>query len=46
MINTTFFVDVPISELFRDSVISEIRQMMDTQISKGATLPFPGMHWF
>ncbi|CAH8438212.1 unnamed protein product [Schistosoma turkestanicum] len=34
-------IHVPINELFRDSVISEIRQMMDTQISKGATLPFP-----
>ncbi|KAH8854595.1 adenylyltransferase and sulfurtransferase [Schistosoma japonicum] len=36
-----FFVDVPLSELFRDSVISEIRQIMDTKISKGAVLPFP-----
>ncbi|TNN16884.1 Adenylyltransferase and sulfurtransferase MOCS3 isoform 4 [Schistosoma japonicum] len=33
--------DVPLSELFRDSVISEIRQIMDTKISKGAVLPFP-----
>uniref|UniRef100_A0A3Q0KEF0 Adenylyltransferase and sulfurtransferase MOCS3 homolog n=1 Tax=Schistosoma mansoni TaxID=6183 RepID=A0A3Q0KEF0_SCHMA len=32
---------IPVSELFRDSVISEIRQLIDTQISKGATLPFP-----
>ncbi|KAH8854588.1 Adenylyltransferase and sulfurtransferase MOCS3 [Schistosoma japonicum] len=34
-------INVPLSELFRDSVISEIRQIMDTKISKGAVLPFP-----